>query len=380
MILPGATLGLLGGGQLGRMFTVAARTMGYEVMVLDPDEDSPAAAFATVHLCAPYNDKDALARLASECAAVTTEFENVPASSLEAIAQSVPVRPSAAVIRIARNRILEKQTIRDFGLDTVNYHVIESNTDLDQALQQIPLPAILKTSTLGYDGKGQVLISTPAELEPAYQQLGARACVLEQRIDLACEVSVVLARSVCGHVETYTVAENQHKNGILDISIVPARVKPDIASSAEKMARILAEKLDYCGVLAIEFFVDQDDQLMINEIAPRPHNSGHYTLDACLTDQFQQQVRTLCGFRPGNTCLTSPAVMVNILGDDWIQGTPNWDNLLINKNIFLHLYGKKEPRVGRKMGHFTYVGGNIEKLLQQTESMKKMLSGHKNKP
>lgn len=375
MILPGATLGLLGGGQLGRMFTVAARTMGYDVMVLDPDVDSPAAAFATVHLCAPYDDKDALARLASECAAVTTEFENVPAASLEAIALHTPVRPSADIIRIACNRILEKQTIRDFGLDTVNYHVIESNTDLDQALQQIPLPAILKTATLGYDGKGQVLISTPAELEPAYQQLGAGACVLEQRIDLACEVSVVLARSVCGHVETYTVAENQHKNGILDISIVPARVKPNVASSAEKMARILAEKLDYCGVLAVEFFVDQDDQLMINEIAPRPHNSGHYTLDACLTDQFQQQVRTLCGFRPGTTSLTSPAVMVNILGDAWEQGAPAWDKLLKNSGVFLHLYAKKEPRQGRKMGHYTCVGVEVEKLLDQAKSLQKELSG-----
>ena len=280
MILPGATLGLLGGGQLGRMFTIAARTMGYEVMVLDPDPESPAATFATEHICAPYTDADGLARLASECAAVTTEFENVPASSLETIARHIPVRPSAASIHIARDRILEKQTVRDVGLDTANYHVIENVRDLDIALSQVNLPAILKTATLGYDGKGQIVISKASDLEMAFEQLGEKPCVLEQLIDLACEVSVILARSVCGHIETYAVAENKHKEGILDMSIIPARVKPEVAARADEMARILAEELDYCGVLAVEFFVDKKDRLLINEIAPRPHNSGHYTLDA----------------------------------------------------------------------------------------------------
>lgn len=375
MILPGETLGLLGGGQLGRMFTMAARTMGYEVMVLDPDVNSPAADFATEHLCAPYDDKNALSRLASECAAVTTEFENVPASSLQFIAEHIPVRPSADVIHIARDRILEKKTIREIGLDTVNYYVIQSENDLDLALQHTRLPAILKTATLGYDGKGQVLITEPPELTIAYQQLGAADCVLEQRIDLACEISVVLARSVCGHIETYAVAENQHRNGILDISIVPARVKPELAARAEKMARTLAEHLDYCGVLAVEFFIDKQNNLMINEMAPRPHNSGHYTLDACITDQFQQQVRTLCGFKPGKTDIVSSAVMVNILGDDWLRGTPAWDELFRDPGIFLHLYGKKAPRQGRKMGHFTHVGGEVEALLNQAKKLQSKLPG-----
>ena len=375
MILPGATLGLLGGGQLGRMFTVAARTMGYEVMVLDPDANSPAAAFASEHICANYDDKDALARIASICAAVTTEFENVPASSLQAIAEHIPVRPSAAAIHIARDRILEKKTIRDFGLDTVDYHVIEKEADFDEAISSIPFPAILKTATLGYDGKGQIVVSSSAELESAYQQLGGKPCVLEQRIDLACEVSVVLARSICGHIETFAVAENRHENGILDISIIPARVEAEVSSKAEKMARILAEELDYCGVLAVEFFIDKNNKLMINEMAPRPHNSGHYTLDACLTDQFQQQVRTLCGYRPGKTDLVSSAVMVNILGNAWEQGTPAWDELLNNPGVFLHLYGKKEPRQGRKMGHFTCVGEKVDELLKQAESLRKVLPG-----
>ena len=373
MILPGATLGLLGGGQLGRMFTIAARTMGYEVMVLDPDTESPAATFATEHLCAPYTDTDALARLARECAAVTTEFENVPATSLEMIAEHIPVRPTATAIRIARDRILEKKTIRGYGLDTVEYHVIQHESDLDQALHKVALPAILKTATLGYDGKGQIVISKPSDLAPAFQKLGAKPCVLEQRIELACEISIVLARSICGHIVTFDAAENRHKDGILDVSIIPARVPAEVASKAEKMARILAEELDYCGVLAVEFFVDKENKITINEMAPRPHNSGHYTLDACLTDQFQQQVRTLCGFKPGKTDLTTPAVMVNILGDLWSEGTPSWDELLKNPGVFLHLYGKKEPRHGRKMGHFCCVGVDAESLLDQAIILKKSL-------
>ncbi|MEA1889459.1 MAG: 5-(carboxyamino)imidazole ribonucleotide synthase [Pseudomonadota bacterium] len=374
MISPGATLGLLGGGQLGRMFTVAARTMGYQVMVLDPDVNSPAAAFANEHLRAPYDDKHALAQLASKCAAVTTEFENIPASSLETLAAHIPVHPSAGIIRIAQDRILEKQTIRDIGLDTVEYHVIKSESDFEAAIEKISFPAILKTATLGYDGKGQLVVSDSSELRPAFEKLGAKPCVLEQRIELACEVSVILARSVCGHIEAFAVAENRHENGILDISIVPARVNAEVSSQAETMARILAEKLDYCGVLAVEFFVDKNNKIMINEMAPRPHNSGHYTLDACLTDQFQQQVRTLCGFRPGKADLTAPAVMVNILGDAWQKGTPPWDELLKNPGVFLHLYGKKEPRPGRKMGHFCSVGKEIEALVDQAETLKKVIS------
>jgi len=378
MILPGATLGLLGGGQLGRMFTVAARTMGYEVMVLDPDVDSPAGAFATEHLCAAYDDKDALARLATECAAVTTEFENVPATSLEIIAQHIPVRPSASAIHIARDRILEKQAIRDFGLDTVDYYVIEDESDLEKASVAISFPALLKTATLGYDGKGQKIVAKASELASAFRQLGSISCVLEEFIELSCEVSVVLARSVCGHIETFAIAENRHTNGILDISIVPAGVNSEVAARAEKMARILAEELDYCGVLAVEFFVDVNDRLMINEMAPRPHNSGHYTLDACLTDQFQQQVRTLCGFKPGKADLTTAAVMVNILGDLWSGGTPAWDALLKYPGAFLHLYGKKEPRPGRKMGHFTLVGNEPEILIQNAALLKKALITTKN--
>ena len=373
MILPGKKLGLLGGGQLGRMFTVAARNMGYEVIVLDPDNGSPAGALANEHLCAAYDDSESLDYLASTCSAVTTEFENVPASSLERIMKHIPVRPGPGAIHIARDRILEKKTIRDLGLPTTDYYVMSSDEDLGQAIEKVKPPAILKTATLGYDGKGQVTVDNPADLEPAYNKLGRKPCVLEQRVELKIEVSVVLARSECGHIETYAVGENQHRDGILDVTIVPARINDVLADEAGKMARLLADELDYVGVMAVEFFVDQDDQLMINEIAPRPHNSGHYTLDACLTDQFQQQVRTLCGFRPGDTSLVKPAVMVNILGDAWKNGEPHWDTLLQNPGAFLHLYGKKEPRVGRKMGHFTCVGDDLGALLAQTGALKNLL-------
>ena len=375
MILPGEKLGLLGGGQLGRMFTIAARTMGYDVVVLDPDENSPAGALANEHLCAPYDDIESLNYLANTCAAVTTEYENVPASSLEHIMQKTPVRPEPESIQIARDRILEKQTIRNIGLPTTKYHVIERDADLIPAIDEIQLPAILKTATLGYDGKGQINVEKSTDLGSAYEELGRKPCVLEQRINLKCEVSVVLARSDCGHVETYPIGENQHCNGILDITIVPGRVSDAVAVEAGKMARMLAEELNYIGVLAVEFFIDQDDHLMINEMAPRPHNSGHYTLDACLTDQFQQQVRTMCGFRPGDTTLTKPAVMVNILGDAWKNGEPHWGELLKAPGVFLHLYGKEEPRSGRKMGHYTCVGEKLEALLQQAKALKQNLPG-----
>ena len=368
-ILPGQKLGLLGGGQLGRMFTIAARTMGYEVVVLDPDPDSPAGALATEHLCAPYDDEAALAQLAGMCAAATTEFENVPASSLAYLAGHIPVRPAPDAIHIARDRILEKRTLSEIGLPVVTHAVIEDAYDLASALEQISLPAILKTATLGYDGKGQVVINSAEELEPAHERLGRVSCVLEEMVPLQLEISVVLARSACGHIETYPAGENIHVNGILDMTIVPARIDESTARDADRMARMLAEELDYVGVLAVEFFIDRDGQLLINEIAPRPHNSGHYTLDACLTDQFQQQVRTLCGFHPGDTDLARPAVMINILGDAWQNGEPAWDVLLKQPNAYLHLYGKKEPRIGRKMGHFTCVGNNIEMILEISRNL-----------
>jgi 5-(carboxyamino)imidazole ribonucleotide synthase len=374
MILPGETLGILGGGQLGRMFTVAALTMGYRVMVLDPDPDSPAGALASEHICAGYTDEDALRRLSTTCSAVTTEFENVPASSLEMIAKHIPVHPSANIIRIARDRILEKKALRDIGLSTADYHVIKSTRDITPALEHIQLPAILKTATLGYDGKGQETISEAAHVEEAFKRLGSAPCVLEERVDLAAEISVILARGESGSIKTYPPSENIHRDGILELSIVPARIPEELQRRAVDMACDLASALAYCGVLAVEFFVDRNGRLLINEIAPRPHNSGHFTLDACVTDQFQQQVLTLCGFDPAETRLLSSAVMVNILGDAWKNGEPAWESVLNDRTAHLHLYGKKEPRCGRKMGHITCTGDDIETLIEKAKYFSNLLT------
>ncbi len=373
-ILPPAMLGILGGGQLGRMFTVAAKTMGYRVTVLDPDENAPAAEFADVHLCAPFNDRAALETMAKTCAAVTTEFENVNADSMRFLAQSTRVSPSGDCVAIAQDRIQEKSWINKAGLRTAPYLAIESVEQLACDLTPY-LPGILKTARLGYDGKGQVRVKTAEEARAAYADLGGQACVLEKMLPLKLEVSAIVTRVSAAQMTCFPVAENRHENGILDESIVPARIAPDLAQQAQAMAMQLAEALNYVGVLAVEFFVLDDDALVINEIAPRPHNSGHYTIDACVTDQYQQQVRAMCHLLPGDCRLLSPVVMVNLLGDVWgSQGqAPNWAVLSEAPNIHLHLYGKREARAGRKMGHFTVLAAQVEDALDQARAIKDTL-------
>ena len=373
MILPEATLGVLGGGQLGRMFTVAARTMGYKVIVLDPDPMSPAAALANEHLQREFTDSEALTYLATHCAAVTTEFENVPVAALRSLEAQCLVRPGAIAVEYAQDRIREKTFIRDCGLATAPFQPVHDAAGLDTALSKIKLPAILKTAALGYDGKGQRTISDPAQAHAAFAELGNNPCVLEQRVDLQMELSVLLARSSQGEISVYPPAENIHVHGILDTSIVPARTSPEISKRATGMARTLAEKLDYCGQLAVEFFLTCDNELLINEIAPRPHNSGHYTLDACLTNQFEQQVRMLCGLPPGDTRLLSPVVMFNLLGDLWQNGDPAWDKLLQHPNAKLHLYGKHAARPGRKMGHCNVLATDVDQALQIAEKIRQQL-------
>jgi 5-(carboxyamino)imidazole ribonucleotide synthase len=373
-ILPNAMLGILGGGQLGRMFTMAARSMGYRVTVLDPDPESPAGGVADVHLRAGYEDRAALDRLAATCAAVTTEFENVPAGSLRHLAERTRVSPSPDSVSIAQDRIDEKRYIAGAGLAVAPFLAIETAEDLDQDLSG-HLPGILKLARLGYDGKGQVRVQTHGEAKAAFDQLERKRCVLERRLNLKTEVSVIVARGGPGEVAVFPVAENQHEAGILDISIVPARVGAEVAERARGMALKLAEAMDYIGVLAVEFFVLDDDELVINEIAPRPHNSGHYTLDACVTSQFEQQVRTLCGLPPGATRLLSPVVMVNLLGDIWRDDEPAWDKLLSEPSVVLHLYGKREARIGRKMGHYNVLAENVDTALEQALALKAMLRG-----
>jgi 5-(carboxyamino)imidazole ribonucleotide synthase len=373
-ILPPAMLGILGGGQLGRMFAIAARTMGYRVAVLDPDAEAPAAAFADLHLRAAFNDPDALATLAAQCAAVTTEFENVNADAMRWLAERVRVSPSGDSVAIAQDRIVEKARIRRAGLDTVPYLALESVSDINVSLDPY-LPGILKTARLGYDGKGQVRVATEADARAAFADLGGQPCVLERRVDLACEISVIVTRVSTAQCAVFPVAENRHRDGILDVTLVPARIDAALAARAQDMARRLAEELDYVGVLAVEFFVLADGSLLINEMAPRPHNSGHYTLDACVTDQFQQQVRAMCGLLPGDSSLLRPAAMVNLLGDVWGEDgrQPEWAVLMEAPNAHLHLYGKREARPGRKMGHFTVLAASADAALEQASALQDTL-------
>ena len=365
IINPPAMLGMLGGGQLGRFFVIAAHELGYQVTILDPDQNSPAGKIADVHLCANYDDASALKQIAETCQAVTTEFENVPASTLEKLAQSVTVRPSAACVAIAQNRVLEKNFIKQAGLPVAPFAVI--NTINDLPADDSPLyPAILKVARFGYDGKGQARVKNQVQAQQAFAAFKEEICVLEQMLPLDLEVSVVLARDAAGNIATFPTAENSHLNGILDISIVPARCSELIKANSQELAKKLAQKLDYVGVLGVEFFVVAN-QLLVNEIAPRPHNSGHYTIDACVANQFEQQVRVLTGLPLGDAGLHSNAVMVNILGDSWFAHTnvdeekinalePAWNKALEHANLKLHLYSKHEPRISRKMGHFTVIG------------------------
>jgi 5-(carboxyamino)imidazole ribonucleotide synthase len=371
-LLPGATLGILGGGQLGRMFTLAARTMGYRVMVLDPDPQSPAGRMADAHLQAEYTDADALRRLGDACAAVTTEFENVPAASLVELARYCRVAPGADAVALVQDRTREKSWLAGHGFATAPFARVRDAADLDAALAVTGTPALLKVSRLGYDGKGQARVDSAAGAQAAFREFGGQPCVLEALLSLQCEVSVVLARSDGGECVLFPLAENRHAGGILDVSLVPARVPESLAQQARDAARAIADALGYVGVMAVEFFV-ADGRLLVNEIAPRPHNSGHFTLDACVTDQFEQQVRALAGLPLGDPRLLSPVAMVNILGDRWHDGGPHWAALLAQPKVKLHLYGKAHARPGRKMGHFNVLDADAGAALRLAETLRDAL-------
>ena len=357
MILPGATLGLVGGGQLGRMFTIAARNMDYRVTVLDPDPLSPAAEFASGHLNTAYTHPVSLEEMAMTCAAITTEFENAPAEALIELARRTSVRPSGHAVAVAQDRTIEKAFFASNGFPVGPYAVIQSGADVDTALRTVTFPAVLKTARFGYDGKGQARIATREELNATLLDWNGALCVLEEFVPLVKEISVVLARAEDGTTAIFPIAENQHVNGILDITIAPARISAAMAREAEAIASQIAARLQYVGVMAVEFFVLANDKLLVNEIAPRPHNSGHYTIDACRTSQFEQQVRVLCGLPMGDPSLHTPAVMLNLMGDLWRgenkETAPNWHAALKHAGAHLHLYGKRQARAGRKMGHVT---------------------------
>ena len=373
MILPDASLGVLGGGQLGRMFTLAAHSMGYRIVVLDPDPHSPAGLIADQHIKADYRDRAALQMLGDECAAITTEFENIPSESLEFLEKYCPVRPGAAAVRIAQNRIDEKTFIQEHGLATAPFAAIYEAADIEEACAGLTPPLLLKTASMGYDGKGQLQAGTPEEARVAFGQMDGMPCVLEEMVELEREISVVLARNINGQTAVYPVGENRHVNGILDTTIVPSGASAAITEQAIDMARQLADAMDYCGVLAVEFFCTRQGDLLINEIAPRPHNSGHFTVDACATSQFEQQVRMMCGLTPGNTELQSAVVMTNLTGDIWRGGEPAWQHVLNEPDAHLHLYGKREARPGRKMGHINCLARDADSALETTARIRAAL-------
>ena len=378
IIYPPTKLGILGGGQLGSMFTMAAKTMGYQVVVLDPDKNAPAVRFADKHLCAPFDDATALADLA-QCTAVTTEFENVNAVAMRDLACKTQVSPNGDCVAIAQNRILEKSWIRKAGLETVPYQAITQPTDITAESAKF-LPGILKTATLGYDGKGQRVVHSLDELQAAFFQLNQVPCVLEKRVDLRAEISVIVCRLNDEQIAIFDAAENHHENGILAYSIVPARLPEHIQQQAKEMAIRLVHALDYVGVLAVEMFVVGDEQrLVVNEMAPRPHNSGHHTLDACASSQFQQQVRLMCGLPPADTRWLSAWCMANSLGDAWGENEeePNWAAVLNHPQAHLHLYGKTQPRKGRKMGHFTVLADSADEAYRIAQSLHQQLQFNK---
>lgn len=367
MILPNATLGLIGGGQLGRMFTIAARTMDYGVTVLDPDPLSPAAEFATAHLNTDYTDPASIEMLSASCAAVTTEFENAPAQVLTALAARTVVRPSGSAVAVAQDRQAEKNFFKSNGFPVGPFAIINSAADIDIALNEVRLPAVLKTARFGYDGKGQARINSRDELNTTLTAWKFAPSIIEEFISLKLEISVILARAASGEIAVFPVAENEHVNGILDITIAPARIAEALATEAITLAQKLATALSYVGILAVEFFITADDQLLINEMAPRPHNSGHYTIDACRTSQFEQQVRVLCDLPLGDASQHTPAVMLNLLGDSWRgadkKTPPDWQAVLQHPGAHLHLYGKREARHGRKMGHVTVCDPDLRQAL-----------------
>jgi 5-(carboxyamino)imidazole ribonucleotide synthase len=376
MLSPGSWLGCLGGGQLGRMFVHAAQAMGYKVLVLDPDANGPAAQAADDIIVAQYDDPIAVAEFAKRVSAATTEFENVPAASLELIAKTIPTRPNAAAVRIAQDRRKEKRFFSESGLPVGNFAVIESDAEIESAASTL-FPGILKTATLGYDGKGQARVASKDDALAAFASMKRVPCMLEALVAFDMEISVLVARGADGDVRVWPVQENEHRSGILDVTMVPARIDASVSERAQALAKQLVAALDYVGVLCVEMFVTKSGELLLNEIAPRPHNSGHYTIEACVASQFEQQARILASALLGDTSLVQPAVMVNVLGDVWFDAAnemqPAWNDILAIPGAHLHLYGKSEPRRARKMGHVTCTAPTLDEALANAKRVKVVL-------
>ena len=379
MITPGSTIGILGGGQLGRMLILAGRTLGYRFHVFDPNGPCPAGMVADVEINAAYSDQEALRRFAEGVDVITLEFENIPADVVDQLAAIKPVYPRRDALHICQHRQREKDFLKAAGFPCAPFEYADSPESLAKAVAEIGFPCVIKTAAFGYDGKGQIKLSTAGDMaDPAaiWDRLGQPArVVVEQWIEHKGEFSVICARRADGTVSTFPMAENIHVHHILHCSIVPARVDDAVRNAGEALARAIAEKLEIVGLIAVELFLDAEDRLIVNEMAPRPHNSGHYTMDGCLTSQFEQHIRAVAGLPFGSTELLRPTVMINLLGDVWAQGEPDWVTLLQDPGVKLHLYDKGEPRPGRKMGHFNVVGESVDSTLERAEALFADLTG-----
>lgn len=366
-ILPGATIGVVGGGQLGRMLAMAARRMAYRVIVLDPGENAPAAQLADAQIRAPLDDADAYRHLAEQSDVITLEWENASSEILRPLQELTPIRPGPHVLQVAQHRLREKDEARRLGLPTAEYRTVRSRADLQAAIAAIGTPAVLKTCEGGYDGKGQVVIRDAAEAPDAFEELGSgsQELILEGWVDFRMEASVICARNEAGEVVCFPVSENIHRDGILDLTVAPARISPALARQAQEIGEAMVEGLDLVGILAVELFIDHEDRLYVNEIAPRPHNSGHYTIEACAPSQFEMQLRAVCNLPLPEPRLLSPACMANLLGEHCGTGTglQGSEAAFATPGFGLHLYGKEAARPGRKMGHLTVVAPTVEEAL-----------------
>jgi 5-(carboxyamino)imidazole ribonucleotide synthase len=373
MIFPDATLGMIGGGQLGRMFTIAARSMGYRVIILDPDPHSPAGKIADQHIQADFHDHAALDMLGDSCVAITVEFENLPVESLSRLQRHCPVHPAPEVLAMVQNRLQEKNFLDEHEFPTVAFYPVQTLDELEEAMSGLGAPGILKIANPRYPGHGRHAVADLEEATEAFRKMEEQPCILEERIFVEKRLSVILARSIDGEIAVYPVVENRYRKGILDLSLAPADISTSAADGAIELACDLADELEFCGVLSIEFFLTGDGDLLINTITPRPHNSGHYTVDACVTSQFEQQVRMMCGLPPGDTQLLTSVVMTNLLGDLWSRGDPDWEAVFHEPQAKLHLYGKQEARPGRKMGHINCLAEDTESALEIAGSIRKAL-------
>jgi 5-(carboxyamino)imidazole ribonucleotide synthase len=368
--LPGSTLGIMGSGQLGRMLAIAARKLGYAVHVYSPDAGSPAGAVADLEVSADYGDVEAAERFAAGVDVVTFEFENIPVEFLERVGQRCAVRPAPAVLHICQHRLREKRFLEKAGLPLPRFEEVGSEADLVSAVERLGRPSVLKTAAFGYDGKGQAKIEAGTQLGDVWRTFEGRLAVLEEWVPHEKEISVLVARGVDGRMACFPVCENEHRHHILDVTMVPARIEPEIAAEAVRVA----EAVGLVGLLGVEMFMLSGGRILINELAPRPHNSGHFSFDGCVTSQFEQQVRAVCGLPLGSTRVWQPVVMANLLGDVWAQGEPDWSAALSFPEVKLHLYGKHGARPGRKMGHLLAFGGDVEEARRRVLEARKALA------